>query len=145
MVRIELGNELEEMTKVMTALAEFSADVGLDKGVAQAAELVLDELLNNVINHAYLDAKHHTIVVDMSIAEQALQIIISDDGIPFNPFAHKDPDLKSSLEEREVGGVGLFLVKKFMDECSYERLEDRNIVTLVKYLAASRRLPGVPY
>ncbi len=137
MVRIELDNELEEMAKVMTALAEFSARAGLDKKVAQAAELVLDELLNNIISHAYLDTGQHTIVVEMCVAENALQLVVSDDGIPFNPFTQKDPDLKSSLEEREVGGVGVFLVKKFMDECSYQRLQKRNVVTLVKYLAAS--------
>ena len=137
MVRIELGNDLDEMANVMTALAEFSAGAGLDEEVAQAAELVLDELLNNIISHAYLDAGQHTIVVEMCVAENALQIVVSDDGIPFNPFTQNDPDLKSSLEEREVGGVGVFLVKKFMDECSYQRLENRNIVTLVKNLAAS--------
>ena len=126
-----------EMAKVMTALAEFSVAAGLDKKVAQAAELALDELLNNVITHAYLDTAQHTIVVEMCVEKNALQITISDGGIPFNPFEQKEPDLKSSLEEREVGGVGLLLVKKFMDECSYQRLQNRNIVTLVKYLAAS--------
>ena len=137
MVRIEIGNDLEEMAKVMTALAEFSAGAGLDEEVAQAAELVLDELLNNVISHAYLDTDQHTIVVERSVAENALQIVVSDDGIPFNPFEQKDPDLKSSLEQREVGGMGVYLVKQFMDEYSYQRLEERNIVTLVKCLAAS--------
>ena len=137
MVRIELGNELDQMANVMAALADFSAGAGLDKAVSQAAELALDELLNNVITHAYLDTDQHTIVVEMCIAENALHIVVSDDGIPFNPFELKEPNLKTSLEERQVGGVGVLLVKKFMDDCSYQRLGDRNIVTLIKYLAAS--------
>jgi len=73
--------------------------------------------------------------VELCVSKNVLQIIVSDDGIPFNPFEQEDPDLESSLNEREGGGMGVFLVKKFMDECSYQRLEQRNIVTLVKFLA----------
>ena len=133
-MRIELGNRLDEMTNAKTALAEFADSAGLELGVAQAAELVLDELLNNVISYAYLDADQHKIAVEMCVEEDALQIVISDDGIPFNPFEQEDPDFKLPLEERELGGVGILLVKKFMDECSYQRLEEHNVVTLVKYL-----------
>ncbi len=134
-MRVELNNELGEMANVMTALAEFSSGAGLEMEAAQAAELVLDELLNNIITHGYLDADQHKIVVELCVSKNVLQIIVSDDGIPFNPFEQEDPDLESSLNEREGGGMGVFLVKKFMDECSYQRLEQRNIVTLVKFLA----------
>jgi len=137
MMRIKLNNQLGEMANVMTALAEFSSDVGLEMEAAQAAELVLDELLNNIITHAYLDADQHTIIVELCVSKNVLKIVISDDGIPFNPFKQKDPDLESSLSEREGGGMGVFLVKNFMDEYSYQRLEQRNIVTLVKFLAES--------
>ncbi len=128
---------MAEMVSVITAFTEFSASAGLDREVAEAGELVLDELLNNIITHAYLDAEQHKIVVEMCVVKDAMQIVVSDDGIPFNPFEQEDPDLKSPLEQREVGGMGVYLVKQFMDEYSYQRLEERNIVTLVKYLAAS--------
>ncbi len=57
---------------------------------------------------------------------------ITDDGIPFNPFGVETPDTKLSLEEREIGGLGIHLVRKVMDKVSYQRRIDKNVVTLVK-------------
>jgi sigma-B regulation protein RsbU (phosphoserine phosphatase) len=133
-MRIELGSRLEEIANVMDALEEFSDSTGLDMGVAQAAELVLDELLTNIISYSFGDAVEHKITVEMSVKANALHIVISDDGICFNPFEQEDPDLESSIDERDVGGLGIHLVKKFMDEYSYQRLEDRNVVTLLKHI-----------
>lgn len=133
-MRIELGNSLGEMAAVTTALEEFSDNENLPMSIAQAAELALDELLNNIISYGYLDSDQHKITVEMSVEGNALRIVVSDDGIPFNPFERKAPDLNLPIEERELGGLGIHLVKKFMDECSYQRLEDRNVVTLLKSL-----------
>ena len=133
-MRIELGNSLGEMAAVITALEEFSDNENLTVGIAQAAELALDELLNNIISYGYVDSDQHKITVEMSVEENALRIVVSDDGIPFNPFEQKTPDLDLPIEERKLGGLGIHLVKKFMDECSYQRLEERNVVTLLKSL-----------
>jgi sigma-B regulation protein RsbU (phosphoserine phosphatase) len=133
-MRIELGSRLEEIANVMAALEEFSDSTGLDMGVAQAAELVLDELLTNIISYSFGDAVEHKITVEMSVKANALHIVISDDGICFNPFEQEDPDLESSIDERDVGGLGIHLVKKFMDEYSYQRLKGRNVVTLLKHI-----------
>jgi sigma-B regulation protein RsbU (phosphoserine phosphatase) len=133
-MRIELGGRLEEIANVMAALEEFSDSAGLDMGVAQAAELVLDELLTNIISYGFGDAVEHKITVEMLVKANALHIVISDDGICFNPFEQEDPDLESSIDERDLGGLGIHLVKKFMDEYSYQRLEGRNVVTLLKHI-----------
>jgi len=133
-MRIELGNSLGEMAAVITVLEEFSDNENLTVGIAQAAELALDELLNNIISYGYVDSDQHKITVEMSVEENALRIVVSDDGIPFNPFEQKAPDLDLPIEERKLGGLGIHLVKKFMDECSYQRLEERNVVTLLKSL-----------
>ena len=133
-MRIELGNRLEDIADVMAALEEFSDSAGLDAGVAQAAELILDELLTNTISYGFSDTAQHKILVEMLVKANALHIVISDDGICFNPFEQKAPDLESSIDERDLGGLGIHLVKKFMDEYSYQRLEDRNVVTLLKHI-----------
>jgi anti-sigma regulatory factor (Ser/Thr protein kinase) len=133
-MRIEFGNRLEEIATVMTALEEFTNSAGLNVGIVQAAELVLDELLTNTISYGFSDAVQHIITVEMLIKASALHIVVSDDGICFNPFEHKDPDLESSIDERDLGGLGIHLVKKFMDEYSYQRLDDRNVVTLLKHI-----------
>ena len=133
-MRIEFCNRLEEIAKVMTALEELADSAGLNVGVAQAAELVLDELLTNIISHGYSDTVQHKIAVEMLVIDNALRIVISDDGICFNPFENKSPDLELSIDERDLGGLGIHLVKKFLDEYSYQRLEGRNVVTLLKHL-----------
>jgi anti-sigma regulatory factor (Ser/Thr protein kinase) len=133
-MRIELDNSLDEMANVMTAVEDFSDSAGLDMRTAQAAEMALDELLTNIISYGYLDSGQHKIAVEMCVEENALQIVVSDDGIPFNPFDQEEPDLDASIDERDLGGMGIHLVKKFMDEYSYQRLEERNVVTLLKYL-----------
>ena len=131
-MRIDISNDLDQLTSVMTALEEFSQRASLDMSTAQSAELVLDELLNNSISYGFPAGGKHTITVELESQEDALQIKVSDDGVPFNPFERPAPDLESSIEERELGGVGIHLVKNFMDEYRYERVAGRNVVTLLK-------------
>jgi anti-sigma regulatory factor (Ser/Thr protein kinase) len=64
--------------------------------------------------------------------KDALQVVVSDDAIAFNPFELEAPDLAAPVETRELGGLGIHLVKNIMDECSYRRFEEHNIVTLTK-------------
>jgi anti-sigma regulatory factor (Ser/Thr protein kinase) len=104
-------------------------------GPAQAAELVLDELLTNIISYGYTDSDTHQITVELTVVDGAMTIRIVDDGVAFNPFEQDAPDLESSIERRELGGLGIHLVKKFMDDYSYQRSDEFNIVTLSKSLA----------
>ena len=131
-MRIEIKNDLDQITLVMSALEEYADRTSLDMRVAQAAELALDELLNNNISYGFPDDGPHTITVELETQEGALQIQVIDDGVPFNPFEQAAPDLESSVEERDLGGVGIHLVKNFMDEYGYERVHSRNVVTLLK-------------
>lgn len=133
-MQIQLSNNLNELAVVMAALEDFCDGVGVDMGTAQAAELALDEFLSNIISYGYLDSEEHTITVDLAVVERALQIKISDNGMPFNPFEQAEPELESSIEEREIGGLGIHLVRNIMDEYSYARLDECNVVTLSKRL-----------
>ncbi len=134
-MQIQLSNNLSELAGVMAALEDFCDGAGVDMGAAQAAELVLDEFLNNIISYGYLDSEDHRITVDLTIVERVLQIKISDNGIPFNPFEQAEPELESSIEEREIGGLGIHLVRNMMDDYSYVRLNECNVVTLSKRLS----------
>lgn len=131
-MRIEIKNDLDQITLVMSALEEYADRTSLDIRTAQAAELALDELLNNSISYGFPDNGPHIITVELEKKEGALLIEISDDGVPFNPFEQAVPDLESSIEERELGGVGIHLVRNFMDEYGYERVHGRNVITLLK-------------
>lgn len=133
-MHIELSNSMEELVNVMATIESFSVREGLAKCDGQALELSLDELLTNTISYGFPDSGQHKIEVDIRISDNKLQAVVQDDGIAFNPFEHKEPDLELPIDERDLGGVGIHLIKKFMDEFSYQRIEGRNVVTLVKAL-----------
>ena len=96
--------------------------------------MVFDELLANVISYAYSDEEAHNIDISISFDNGQLAINITDDGVPFNPFTREDPDTSLSLEDRDIGGLGIHLVKNAMDETLYQRRNNKNTVTLIKNL-----------
>jgi anti-sigma regulatory factor (Ser/Thr protein kinase) len=136
-MRIELVNKLSELPNVMGMLEKFSASEGLEKTVRQAAELSLDELLTNTISYGYSDSEQHEIQIDIGVHDNALKIVVQDDGVAFNPFDQEAPNLNMHIDERDLGGVGIHLVKEFMDDCAYQRVGQRNVVTLLKALGQS--------
>ena len=105
--------------------------------------MVMDDLLNNVISYAYPQGGDHVIVVDMTLKESRLVLMIEDDGIPFDPFHAEEPDVGLSVEERGIGGLGIHLVRETMDEYHYQRRANKNIVILVKELGALRKQNNV--
>jgi anti-sigma regulatory factor (Ser/Thr protein kinase) len=96
--------------------------------------VLLDELLSNIISYAYKDDEEHFIDVRVEVVPDRLAVTVSDDGKPFNPFSGNAPDTGLGIEEREVGGLGIHLVRNMVDEVVYNRRTDRNVVTLVKQL-----------
>ena len=95
--------------------------------------IALDELLNNIISYGYNDKDVHEIEIKIELRSERLIIIINDDGIPFNPFIADAPDMKTSVEEKSIGGLGIHIVKNLMDECDYKRNINNNIITLIKH------------
>ena len=92
--------------------------------------IILDELLNNTISYGFEDPSGHEIHVAIELNDDHVTLRVSDDGIPFNPFTHIDPDTSLSAEERDIGGLGVMLVKQLTDSHAYQRLSDTNVVTL---------------
>ena len=97
---------------------------------------MFEELLNNIVSYGHRDEGDHTIEVRAELSADRLAVTITDDGSPFNPFMSAVPDLTVSLEEREPGGLGIHLVRNMMDEVSYRRRTNKNVVILVKHLEA---------
>jgi sigma-B regulation protein RsbU (phosphoserine phosphatase) len=131
---IIISNKLGEIDRVNDTFNEFAEQCDIPMPVSLKVNMVFDELLNNVISYAYGDEEEHSIEVIVERSGEQLSISISDDGVPFNPFTREDPDTTLSLEERDIGGLGIHLVKKVMDEANYQRRHNRNIVTLIKNL-----------
>ena len=127
-----IGNDLGQLAGFLDAFEEFAGKAGIPPAVTARVGMAFDELLANTISYGYADGERHEIHVDVDVHSDHLTVVLSDDGVPFNPFTRKDPDTSLAIEEREIGGLGIHLVKNVMDEVSYERKVDRNVLTLVK-------------
>jgi len=130
---IEIINKVEEMTKVAEQFESFGLKNNIQEPVIYRINIALDELLSNIISYGYKDEIEHKIQVEVELRGERMVIIINDDGVPFNPFKKDPPDTMLSLEEREIGGLGIHIVKNLMDEYNYKRNVDKNIITLVKH------------
>jgi anti-sigma regulatory factor (Ser/Thr protein kinase) len=129
---LHLRNDLAELDKVGDALSTFFAQYSVPKKAALRIRLVADELLSNIIKHGCRDDREHAVHLALAIVDQRILITITDDGVPFNPFNQKTPDLDVDLSSREIGGLGIHLVRNVMDKVAYEHVAGRNQVTLMK-------------
>lgn len=100
------------------------------KSVMQITVCV-EEMFVNVANYAY-DGEGGEIRLSIDEAHDTVSITLTDEGVPFDPLAKEDPDITLSAEERKIGGLGIFMVKKSMNEVRYERVENKNIFTMIK-------------
>lgn len=98
-------------------------------------DVAIDELFSNIARYAYAPGTG-TVTVRVASEEGAAVVSVSfvDQGMPFDPLAAEDPDTSLSAEEREIGGLGIFMVKKTMDEVSYEYKDGQNVLTIRKRL-----------
>jgi sigma-B regulation protein RsbU (phosphoserine phosphatase) len=126
--------DLSEIDRINTTFSEFADEHGLAPGVSQKVSIVFDELLNNIISYAFKDDEDHKIDIEVSYVTGRLVIAVTDDGMPFNPFDRVGPDTSLSIEERDIGGLGVLLVTELMDECHYQRHRNSNVVTLTMNL-----------
>ncbi|WKK66639.1 SpoIIE family protein phosphatase [Lutimonas zeaxanthinifaciens] len=130
---IKIFNKISEMPKVIAHFEAFASQNDLTPKAIQKFNIVLDELLNNIISYAYNDYDDHIINIKFQLKYLRLIITIEDDGIPFNPFRNEAPDIKLSISERNLGGLGVHIVKNLVDEYHYIRQSNKNIINLIKY------------
>ena len=129
-LELSVGADLREIQKVNEAVDTFCANNQLPREISRKLGVILDELLTNAINYGFDDSEEHEIMIQIEVMDDRLLIKVSDDGIPFNPFDRISPDTTLSVDEREIGGLGVLLVTEMMDSHSYQRLLNRNIITL---------------
>lgn len=133
---MSIGGDRREVAAVTAAFAAFAERSGLAAGVRRDLLVALDELLANTVSYGLAGRVDGDVRVDASMADGALRVTISDNGRPFDPLARPAPDTTLPVEERPIGGLGIHLVRQLMDDVSYRRVDDRNVVELVKRLHA---------
>lgn len=131
-MELVLKNTPEDKQRVAPAIAEFSSQHGLPPKVTEAFDLALEEHLTNILNYGYRDKAAHEILVRMTFKSPWAQIEVEDDGIPFNPLARPEVDTSRPLDEKPIGGLGIHMIRKSMDELAYRREGERNILTFRK-------------
>jgi sigma-B regulation protein RsbU (phosphoserine phosphatase) len=129
-LEITVRADMSEIDRVNAAFSQYAEKIGLSAAVIQKVSISFDELLNNIIAYGFDDPEGHEIDIVTEHTKGRLVITVTDDGVPFNPFDRVGPDTTLSLEDREIGGLGVLLVVELMDKCAYRRLRDRNVVTL---------------
>ncbi len=129
---LSLANDLEEIAVVGARIDEFCESHDIPPQVAYAVNVSVDELLNNTISYGYADDEPHTIELSLRLDAGAVVVRIVDDGQEFESSGVPAPDTEAALEDRPLGGLGLFIVHQMMDSVEFRREDGRNIVTLVK-------------
>ena len=135
-VRIE--NDLSEIAKVHEKLDDFAEKFGVPLAIARTFHTIFDDLLDNVISYGFNDEQRHFIDIGLELTANSLIVSIADDGVPVNPLAKPTPDTKLSIEDRQIGGLGIHLVVNLADDVSYQRTVGKNVLTLTKSLQSNK-------
>jgi len=129
---IVIKSRISEIPKT----AEFVAAFGKKYNFADESILdlcvALDEIVNNIVKYSYSGEPDNEIKISLSFKDDSLNVVVSDDGIPFNPCKIEKPDLSTPIEDKPIGGLGFYLVKQLMDSVEYKREDNKNVLFLNK-------------
>ena len=134
---LSLTNDISEFQRLARAIDDFCSGHSLAKRLVHDTTLAVEEIFSNIINHAYDDENVHQITCHIYIENDQLNLEVTDDGRPFNPLTVPAPDIYAPLENRCIGGLGIHIVRRLMDALDYQRVENRNILTLKITLAGA--------
>jgi serine/threonine-protein kinase RsbW len=134
---LTVEDKLESLPKITAFIDETMQYYGIQnvKDV-YAVQLSVDEACTNIIKHAYANKNDGKIMIRCMLSEKSDKFVVElmDWGSPFDPTTLPKPDTESGLRERKEGGLGIFFIKKFMDEIGYRRSGDMNLLTIAKYI-----------
>jgi serine/threonine-protein kinase RsbW len=128
---LKLVAKVEHLPQWMQFIADCAQEQGLPSKRIREIELALEEVLVNVCQYAYPEAPGEVEVACTVDAQQRFIIEIVDRGLPFDPLSLEAPALTDDLANRQVGGLGVFLIRRLMDEVAYRREDDQNILQLI--------------
>jgi anti-sigma regulatory factor (Ser/Thr protein kinase) len=131
---MSVGAHPAGVSEVNAAFAGFAEAHALPSGVRRNLNVALDELLANALSHGQNGLDPCSVMVEVKLDKHRVTVVLTDDGPPFDPFGRDAPDTTLSVEDRPIGGLGIHLVLQLMDNVSYRRQDDHNIVVLVKQL-----------
>ncbi len=133
MKELTVDATIENAAKVTAFVDDQLEQLNCPMKTQVQVDIAIDELFGNIAHYAYNpDVGAATVRVEVTENPLAVVITFIDNGIPYDPLAKADPDITLSAEEREIGGLGIYMVKKSMDDISYEYKNGQNILRIKK-------------
>jgi sigma-B regulation protein RsbU (phosphoserine phosphatase) len=130
--KIVLPNDVQEVPKLAAFVDEVCEWMGFDPMLTMQLNLAIEEAVVNVMDYAYPPGTKGEVDIEVKADADKLMFTISDNGVAFDPTAKAEVDTTLSAEERQIGGLGIHLVRHIMDNVEYERKDGRNILRLSK-------------
>lgn len=132
--KLVIKNDISEISKLATFVEELSEEFNLTPELNFNLNLVLEEAVSNVILYAYGKEVQKEITLLANMSNNNLIFVLTDSGKEFDPTKVPDADVTLSAEEREIGGLGIFLIRQIMDMVEYQRIDGKNVLTMRKQL-----------
>lgn len=136
--KFELKNDLSELKTLHRHLNNWGGDIGLMVDSISRINICLDELFTNIVSYGLEDDLEHKIEFTLNSDNNLVVINIEDDGIAFNPLEKVDPDFPADIESAKIGGLGILIIRKLMDNVCYERKQGKNKLTMIKDIQQKR-------
>lgn len=131
--KLIIKNEISELNKVAIFVEELGEILNFTPDWVFNMNLVLEEAISNVILYAYPKEEQQEISLLAKISDHNLIFVLTDNGKEFDPTLTPDADVTLSAEERQIGGLGIYLIRQIMDKVEYQRIDGMNILTMIKH------------
>lgn len=132
--QIVIKNEISEISILSDFIDQIGQELELKTSLVMSLNLVLEEAVSNIIMYAYPERMGELITIMVEKRDDMLIFTITDKGVEFDPTLVPEADITLSAEERPIGGLGIYLIKKIMNEAEYQRIDGNNVFTLKKIL-----------
>ena len=132
--KLVIKNDIAEICKFAIFIEELSEELALAPELTFNLNLVLEEAVSNVILYAYGEEKQKEITLLANMSDNNLIFVLTDSGQEFDPTKVPDADVTLSAEEREIGGLGIFLIRQIMNTIEYQRIDGKNVLIMGKQL-----------
>lgn len=132
--KITFRNNIKDVPALGKFIDEIADEENIDPAISGSVNLALEEAVVNVMNYAYPEGKEGVINLESNVTSEEWIFRLVDSGMPFDPTKADDADVTLDVEDRPVGGLGIFLVRQIMDSITYKRDRDTNVLIMTKKL-----------
>ncbi len=126
---LELEAQRSMLEPLLSVFERDLRDGGCPQERIEAIRIAAEEIFINIASYAYPESEG-TVQIEEAVEENSIDIMFADEGMPYNPLENEDPDIMLSVDERDIGGLGIFMVKQIADDVEYEYKEGKNCLRI---------------